>query len=70
MMRKIFPFTVVLLTYFNSTSAQTSGVKLMPYISKFFQEEWQDKTLVSAPVVDCNATSTGLTPIIDLEAIS
>lgn len=39
----------------------------MPYISKFFQEEWQDKTLVSAPVVDCNAASTGLTPIIDLE---
>lgn len=67
MTRQIFPFAMVFFSYISIISAQLSNANLLPLNDRFLQEEGQDKTLVSAPLVDCNAASTGLMPINDLE---
>lgn len=67
MMRQIFSFTVVIFLHINMILAQTSGANFLQHQDQLLIQDRQDETLVSAQVVDCNAASTGLTSINDLE---
>lgn len=66
-MRQIFSFTVVIFLHINMILAQTSGANFLQHQDQLLIQDRQDETLVSAQVVDCNAASTGLTSINDLE---